>query len=553
MSSTVRVVGYAINGRGLGHLVRQLAILRWVRRLGAVAGVKVEPWLLTSSEADTLARREGIPALKIPSKSMMRDAGLEPSRYLAVARTWVLNALAGLGPDVLVVDTFPGGSFGELVAALELAKKRALVAREVRPELRADAAWQAMLPLYDRVIVPGEGLGPAPTAAAGEVRLRGPVLLRERAELVPRAEARAALGIPEGARAVYLSTGGGGDGAAPGLLPRLTDALRARGWHVVVGAGPLYEGPERRGPGITWLERYGAAELFLGLDAAVSAGGYNSLHELWLAGVPTVFLPQPRLADDQAARVARAVEAGLGVSARSVDAVPDALESLPAGPVAPLPGGAALDAAAAVLSLVLDPADVAAARAAWTAPVLSSLRGAALSAEDTVALLRLFSAEAPTAQARRRALLRELADQGVPVPDLPAAPAADPGALLALCPRLDLPPSLAVQLAQQLARRFPAARPPELLAALEALLPRWARWGDWMGVLSLVRALPVQRAYPLASFREDVAAWDADLPDPYAALRRLHAQSAGGTRPLPEILRLGGGAAEATPGGSEDA
>ncbi|MCA9494575.1 MAG: hypothetical protein KC621_31825, partial [Myxococcales bacterium] len=116
------VVSYAINGRGMGHLTRQLALLRWMRRIAGAAGTKLEVWVLTSSEADTLARREGVPSLKIPSKSMMRDAGLEPARYLAVARSWVLQTIAGLQPDLLLVDTFPGGTFGELAAALELAR-----------------------------------------------------------------------------------------------------------------------------------------------------------------------------------------------------------------------------------------------------------------------------------------------------------------------------------------------------------------------------------------------------------------------------------------------
>ena len=130
--SKLRVVSYAINGRGMGHLVRQLSILRWVKRIATVLGVKHELWILTSSEADTLARREGICSFKMPSKAMMRDAGVDPHRYLAVARGWVLNAVAGLQPDLLLVDTFPGGSFGELVNVLEMAKHRVLVA-QARP------------------------------------------------------------------------------------------------------------------------------------------------------------------------------------------------------------------------------------------------------------------------------------------------------------------------------------------------------------------------------------------------------------------------------------
>ena len=137
MSRRIVVVSYAINGRGMGHLTRQLAILRWVRRIGQILDRRIECWVLTSSEADTLARREGFCSLKLPSKAMFRDASLDPARYLRVARSWVLNTLAALGPDLLLVDTFPGGSFGELTAALEFARRRVLVARKVRPEFAA--------------------------------------------------------------------------------------------------------------------------------------------------------------------------------------------------------------------------------------------------------------------------------------------------------------------------------------------------------------------------------------------------------------------------------
>ncbi|MEZ4464682.1 MAG: glycosyltransferase [bacterium] len=341
----LKVVSYAINGRGMGHLVRQLALLRQIRRVGSLLDVQCECWILTSSEADTLARREGIPALKMPSKAMLRDAGVDPARSLAILRGWVLNALAGLQPDLLLVDTFPGGSFGELLAALELARTRVLVARKVRDGFEADAAYQALLPLYDRVIIP-------------DSRDVGPILIREREELPSRDEARRALGVPDGQRAVYLTLGGGGEVSAPDVLPRLVDALLARGWHVVVGAGPLYQGPERRGAGITWLDRYLAVELLPGVDAAVSAGGYNSFHELMHVGVPTVFLPLDRIADDQRERALRAVEAGAGRLARSLEEVPDLLESPGDAEVARslVPGGGALAGAIAALGAVL-PAD----------------------------------------------------------------------------------------------------------------------------------------------------------------------------------------------------
>ncbi len=516
---TVRVLGYAINGRGIGHLTRQLAILRWVRRIAGAAGVKAECWVLTSSEADTLARREGIPSIKIPSKSMMRDAGLEPARYLAVARGWVLQAVATLQPDVLVVDTFPAGSFGELAAALELAKKRALVRRAMKPAAEKDAGFEALLPLYDRVIVPDEDAAP--------------VLLRERPELLDRAAARAALGVPDGKRAAWIALGGGGDPTTARVLPRVVDRVRGAGWHAIVAAGPLYVGPERRGEGVTWLDRYASVELLPGADAAVSAGGYNSVHELRFVGVPTVFLPQEKLADDQAARAAAA---SLGPVASRVEDVPRLLENLP--PVSPAGRNGARDAAAAVLSLVLDPADVADAVARWDDTTLGALLSSGLDAERGLALLRLFGGDTPSEVGRRRAVLAELRDRGVEVAEPKRAPAGSVAGFVAVCAASDVPVTQAFPLAETLQRRFPAAGPRDVLAACERLFPRFAAWDDWMGALSLLRALPTQREYALPAFAEDFSRWIARADDPYAALKRLHALEGGGARPLAEVLRL---------------
>ncbi|MCK6518271.1 UDP-glucosyltransferase, partial [Myxococcota bacterium] len=218
----LRVVCYAINGRGLGHLTRQLAIARWMRRYAEVLDVGLELWVLTSSEADTLARREGFPALKLPSKAMLRDAGVDLSRGLTIARAWVLQSVALLQPDLLIVDTFPGGTYGELLATLELAPKRALVARPVRASMAEDPGYSGLLPLYQTVLVPDDAGSPGQNEP-GEL---GPILLREREELLPRDAARRALGVPDGQRAVWLSLGGGGDPAAMSTLPRLVDALR---------------------------------------------------------------------------------------------------------------------------------------------------------------------------------------------------------------------------------------------------------------------------------------------------------------------------------------
>jgi hypothetical protein len=524
-------VAYAINGRGVGHLVRQLAIVRQARWLCALLGVQLEPWVFTSSEADTLARREGVCALKIPSKAMMRDAGLEPSRYLAITRAWALQTIAGLQPDLLVVDTFPGGSYGELVAALELAPRRVLVARAVRGDIADDEAYRALLPLYHYQVVPDTG---------GV----GPVLSRERDEVLSRDEARAALGIVGDQRAVYVSLGGGGEVSAAGVLPTLVDRLRARGWHVVVGAGPLYQGPERRGPGITWLERYQVVELFAGLDAAVSAAGYNSWAELMHHGVPTVFWPQPRLADDQEARARRAAEAGAGRMAQTLEEIPDLLEHPgdPGQARALVPGGGARAAAVACLCQLLPAEDVHAA-AAWLTPAARHLLAGmgdynAETARRTLALYRFLAGGTPGSRRQDRVQAAALAERGLVSP-ISRDESSDPAMLLRLT-TLASGPGLAttLHLLDALRRKFPAATAADLLGSAETLFGAWAPFADWMGAVALVRAVPVQRGtYPVRAFAADMERWLTHEDDLFTALGHFSRLEARGARTAAEVLR----------------
>jgi UDP-N-acetylglucosamine--N-acetylmuramyl-(pentapeptide) pyrophosphoryl-undecaprenol N-acetylglucosamine transferase len=308
--SSVRVVFYAVNGTGVGHLTRLLAIARWLRRYAAALDEKLEVWFLTSSEADALVFSEGFAAFKIPSKTIVAETGIDRTAYLALAKQWVWHTLGLLRPDLFVVDTFPRGSFGELLGALDLCRHTAFVYRPVKPEVAARPDFQAMLSLYDLVLVPESAHEVlAPPSVRGHLVHVGPVLSRERWELLPRDVARERLGVRDpGQPCVFVSAGGGGDRHAQAQITGVLAALaKDPSLAVVVGTGPLYRG--RPFPGVTTLPGR-AAESMLAFDAAVCAAGYNTFGELMLAGVPTAFLPQEKLADDQHARAARAVATG---------------------------------------------------------------------------------------------------------------------------------------------------------------------------------------------------------------------------------------------------
>lgn len=307
----MRVAFYAVNGLGLGHVTRLLSLARALRRLSP----GVEVLFLTSSEADGVIYREGFAAVKLPSKTIREEVGLDKRRYLKLAQTVTWNTLSAFEPDVLVVDTYPTGSFEELIPVLRWKQKSVFVFREQRPEAATAPLLQATLPLYDAVIVPhldAATVGPVPEPH--KVRAVGPILIRERSELPTMDEARRRLGLGSEERLVYASFGGGGDVDGAALLPLVAEVVRGLPGHrLVVGSGPLTKGRPPVVPGATVVSGvYPALDFLPAFDVAVTAAGYNAVHELCFAGVPSVVVPFERVLDDQEKRAHEVEAAGAG-------------------------------------------------------------------------------------------------------------------------------------------------------------------------------------------------------------------------------------------------
>ena len=313
-----RIVLYAVNGSGMGHVTRLLAVARWLRRYATyLEGAPPEILFLTSSEATTVLSQAGFASFKLPSKTVVRDAGMDMAEYRRLAKHFVWSQLGTFRPDLLVVDTFPSGSFDELFQVLDGPFKKALVLRNVRPEYAARPVFQAALRLYDVIVSPHAADRTLQVALPPGVTVRsaGEVIASDPSDHLAPAAARTQLGVSSGRRLVYLSAGGGGDPTTEPALESLVAALGERtDLHLLVGAGPLYRGRRLCGERLTWWSEPGVARFFGACDAAISAAGYNSFHELLYARVPTAFFAQAKIADDQAGRVARALDAGAALA-----------------------------------------------------------------------------------------------------------------------------------------------------------------------------------------------------------------------------------------------
>lgn len=514
---TLKIVNYAVNGAGVGHLARLVAVNRWLRRYAAYAGSRAEIYFLTSSEADSLLFRERFASFKLPSKTVVTETGIDKPAYLALAKQWVWHSLGLLRPDLLVVDTFPRGSFGELLNALDLCRQRAFIYRPVKSELAARPEFSSMLPLYDAVLVPERPGTPLEVPPGVRPRFFGPVSLLEPAEMLEREEARRRLGVPEGKLALYLSAGGGGDEHAERTLRFLCRELQSYPrFHLVVAAGPLYRGEEFHLPHVTWLSQWGSANFLRGCDLALTAAGYNTCAELWLAGMPALFLPQPKIADEQDRRAQRAVEAGAAslLPELTPAALQNALEPYldpdhrrRAGEQARslAPRNHARDMAAALLRLVLPPRRVDSAEDALTDALLQRAR-------------------------RRRLELEDLARLAHSLGDGEAELARPAAKLLELMQRHRLPTQAGLRLAGAFCRKLERATGLERARALRKLLPELAAFGNWNAAATLIRVLGSERELRAEDLADRLCGYLASCQggDLYSAVARLaEAQEVG--------------------------
>lgn len=553
MARTIRIVNYAVNGSGIGHLVRLSAVNRWIRRYCGYADVRAEIYFLTSSEADGMLFYDRFASFKLPSKTVVGESGIDKTTYLAMAKQWVWHSLGLLRPDLLVVDTFPRGSFGELLSALDLCRRRAFIYRPVKDSFASRADFQAMLPLYDSILVPDDrdmvspGDVAVPEGARDRVVFTGPVMARERVEMLDRGSARARLGVEGDRLAVYVSAGGGGDAGAEDQLMETLEALAPDpGIHAVVGAGPLYRGRVAYGPRTTWLSGVRASELMAGIDIAVTASGYNTFFELMHAGIPAVFLPQEKVADEQRRRAERAVAAGAAVILDAADAgsIRRALDPL-RGPEARrraseaaralVPRNNARRLAAELLRLLLPPAAVAAAEEGVTDEILAA------STELGTEIGNLF--EIGRAVAGRQADARHASD--------PSTPEADGGAVSALAARIaraaagyGIPMTQAVRIVGTMSRKIGPGGAEPRAAAILGLLRDFSAFQDWAGAENLLKAFgaphepqPREFAADLGAFLGRLGARDGDLYRGIACLSAAQDAKTGDVPDNGELLR----------------
>ena len=290
---------FALDGWGLGHVSRQIALAREIRRRQP----DHEFLFLTSSDATHLISREGFPSLKIPERDWLKrpdERIISDENLVRITHPVVKACAAGYQPHAIIIDTYPRGLFGELWPLLAYPAFRFFVARENKSF--REPKIQEALARYHMVLVPyREGEVDLPIPRGPKMEWVGPILVRSREDALPRAEARSRLALPADGRVCLISFGGGGNPQYAELeawAVELADAYPQ--WTFALASPPLLSSVVHY-PGFTNVTRfhyYPMAECFDAFDAAVTTTG-SSAYELAHFGVPSILVPHSGAVTDE--------------------------------------------------------------------------------------------------------------------------------------------------------------------------------------------------------------------------------------------------------------
>ncbi len=316
----MRILFYASNGYGLGHLMRTLGIARALQKLEPSARIL----FLTNSEAAHLAWKEGFPTLKLTSH--LPDTEEEPYRIVLreVNRGAVRSAVTVFDPAVIAIDYFPLGQMDELTPIRDHGSKKALISRETNPAYEnAELRKKKIEEICDLVIVPHRhDEGATVPAVSMPIHYVGPILIRSRDEAMSREQARQALGLPATGFLVYVGFGGGGRrDIDPVRAWILAQTRHFPDWTFAFASPPLFRG-EPLGPSTPNVMEFAyapLAECWQAFDLAISSLSFNSTMELLHHGIPAVFVELPEKADDWGRRARMIANAGAGLVVRRGD------------------------------------------------------------------------------------------------------------------------------------------------------------------------------------------------------------------------------------------
>jgi len=304
------------NGVGMGHLARASAIALALKEYANPIIVSMAGGIAEIPEF------MGIRCEYIPGRDRMWMSREKWDEYL---RDRLLALVDETGARVMSFDgvvPYPG-----VIAAKVSHPKLALV--WVRRGLWQKKPQRFVLGLQsqmmDYIVEPGDfarAYDFGPTAERKDARITASVSLFQKDTALSRDEARNVLGLDLNRPAVLVQLGTGDSDVNEKMTAALSGLLGWKDLQVILTKQPLDKDGKSLAPvglDIRVVRHFPLARVLHAFDASVCATGYNGVHELLPAQVPTVFVSNIRGTDDQEARAQWCHDMGFALRANQAD------------------------------------------------------------------------------------------------------------------------------------------------------------------------------------------------------------------------------------------
>jgi hypothetical protein len=299
--SPLKLLIYAMGG-GFGHLTRSLALARAALKRGHRVHILCNTHaaqLFDFSQAIHFGRLENT------SSKLTGDftiTAFSPDDSHDKFAESIQRFLQDAEYDVLVVDTFPRGLIGELVAPLsQIRCPKVLVHRDLNPNYVEQYELADFVRAnYRTLVMPGEE---GPLAQMPGAILTAPWLACDSDELLSSEAAREALFIePEDDRPVVAVTCNGKPDEQDECVELSVELREQLGDRAIVRLVTLDQGICERHPKAS-VRMWPFLRLHRSVDLVIGSGGYNTVHECRATGTRLLAIARKRLYDRQAKRL----------------------------------------------------------------------------------------------------------------------------------------------------------------------------------------------------------------------------------------------------------
>ena len=179
--------------------------------------------------------------------------------------------------------------------------------------------------MMDKIIEPGDiarAYDFGPTATRDDAVLTSPVSLFRKEDAMTRDDARRALGLDLNRPTVLVQLGTGDSDVNEKMTAALSGLLGWKDLQVILTKAPIDKDGKSLAPeglDLKVVRYFPLAKVLHAFDAGICATGYNGVHELLPAQIPTVFVSNIRGTDDQEARAKWCNDFGFALRADQAD------------------------------------------------------------------------------------------------------------------------------------------------------------------------------------------------------------------------------------------